>query len=330
MLTCDVLVPISKFHKYFFPAIRSIRRSRDVNVRLIIVNNGIADPNSVAALKSVLANKDIYLFQPHLGYSNAMNRIFEDNIELNEFVTCVNSDDLITPWKIAEQIELMKLDGSGVSITGIQKFSGIIPIPNRYGMPNYKYWHPSFLLLGSYGADATMLFRRDVFNQVGPRSKHTHPDLVDILHAFKVLENTTISVNPRIHYFYRRNIGQMSRNRAGLEDYFSIKKEVEDFAKFIGFSEFTIDDFILSSPSTVKLQMTSMNDCLKKFELLASKIRKSRMTINSQELSEFEKLLNIRRQLIHNPKNKYAFLTATKFFLRNLVNIPTPPFPRLK
>lgn len=127
-----------------------------------------------------------------------------------KFIALMNSDDLIAVNRFDKQVEHLDSNQTDLSFSGIQKFTGrnrrIFPILGDF---SGSYYWPGMLLLGSYGANASWLFRRtwakdhELFS-----SKY---DSSDWTTALRVLPNTKISYLPEKLYFYRMHKNQITR-----------------------------------------------------------------------------------------------------------------------
>jgi glycosyltransferase involved in cell wall biosynthesis len=286
--SCDVIIPVGRLDRFLTKSINSAHESVGVNTRIILVNNSNEDQKQFIKL---LRNKDIYLEQNLRGYARALNTPLEEQLDFNEYVTVLNSDDVVNTAKFIKQIDSIRKYGLDVSITKLRKFSGIFRIPKRFGDYDYNHWHKIGLLLGAYGADATQLFTRDYFLKCGNRDQSIHPDLVDLEYAYRNFGLANIKALPEELYQYRQHLRQMSKDRATQSDFMKITKSVQEFLDNIGLSN--------TDPSAVYFLQTFMKKKERKqinWLETTKHLEQELNSLNIQSKAEFEffRILSIR------------------------------------
>jgi hypothetical protein len=286
---CDVIIPVGRLDRFLIKSITSAHESEGVNTRVILVNNST---KAAKEFTKFLRSKDIYLEQRLTGYAKTLNTPLEEQVDFKEFVTVVNSDDVVSLDKFIKQIDSIRKHRLDVSITMLRKFSGIFRIPKRFGNYDYNYWHKIGLLLGAYGADATQLFTRDFFLKCGNRNQSIHPDLVDLEYAYRNFGTANIKALPEELYQYRQHFKQMSKNRATQSDFVKLNDTLQQFLCQIGLSN--ID------PRTIFFLQTflkkSKGQQIEWFEI-ANNLEQELNALNIDPMVKFEffRMLELRR-----------------------------------
>ena len=189
LLKIDVLMPFHRIDDYFMEAIQSVLASTGVVVNLILLDNRKGDRPELKldAFSNKLGDtghtiQKISVSHP-LTYSNALNTGLRNC--RNKYVALMNSDDLIHPTRLYLQSKSLIESNNDISICTLQKFSEKRNILSVLGILNLKYYSWPYLLLGSYGADASLMFQKswsDSGNKRFPESQHS--DWLFALHHY--------------------------------------------------------------------------------------------------------------------------------------------------
>jgi len=211
----DVLMPYHRVDKFLHKAIKSIQESRNVSIRLILID----DTQGPEKLKSVkfkeylnnLANLEIEIVITHgVGYAKALNSI-KEKIE-SPYVALLNSDDFFHPLKIFLQIQKIKIDNSDICIGRIIKRKMFLTYPSiGLGLNRLDTYNTNLLLLGAYGSDASILVKRDIW------LKYFHYPTEfkssDWVAAFDIYDKLKISFEPKAIYYYRVHAFQTTKSQ---------------------------------------------------------------------------------------------------------------------
>lgn len=303
----DVILPITRINTDLNRAVKSVKDSKAVQVRIIAVDNSVQPNNRI---KTLLDNSDVYIYEPKIGYAQAMNAPLKLGIDFSEFVGVMNDDDLIKPTKLISQVVRMDHDQTDVSVCEILKINHGIPIPHRYGTFSYRNWNKLNLLLGFYGADATILTRRNWFESAGYRNTNIHPDLVDYEYFLRNASSSSVSAVPSKDYIYRQHAGQMSRSRAGFNELASIEEQLHSYTRLNFGSSLSLSQFFHLLPLARDIQYRSSST----FESAATGFLKltEAADVNTDQRIALDRLLSIRRAL--NGQKQSKFLAAALSF----------------
>jgi len=241
----DVIMPVSRTGNSLKKSIKSVFDSTNINTRLIVVDN---TKDGFSKIKDLLRSHDVYVRQPNQGYAAAMNAPLEQGVEFSDFIGYVNDDDYILPEKFYMQLNQMDYDQTELSITEIGKMRLGIPIFSNYGVIPYKYWNPLALIFGFYGADATLVTRKNWLLNSGLRREDIHSDLADFEYLVRnICPNQMTSISRRL-YKYVQHKNQISKNRATPADYLSITDSVEKYLETMSLTGMDFNTFCALRP----------------------------------------------------------------------------------
>ena len=205
MIRVSILLPFHVDDTLLHQAIGSTILAMNKDDELLLINTSGSNFSNYYRQNNITvidAPKYDYISALSLGISRASG----------EFIALMNSDDLIAVSRFDKQVEMLERHKSDLVFSGIQKFTGrnrrIFPILGDFS--GNEYW-PGMLLLGSYGANASWLFRRTWANDQELFSSKL--DTSDWTTALRVLPDTKISYLPEKLYFYRMHRNQITRTR---------------------------------------------------------------------------------------------------------------------
>jgi hypothetical protein len=155
MKEIDVLLPFHEENSHLHAAIDSVQTSRDVKIRLILIDDRkepkslVNRPNSATVINTF-----------GVGYAGALNSARE-HIH-SPFTAIMNSDDLVHPNRFVIQIEQLIDQDFQLCACGIQKFKNKKIVASQFGnLPVSGKIDRRVLLLGAYGVDATWCGKSD-------------------------------------------------------------------------------------------------------------------------------------------------------------------------
>jgi glycosyltransferase involved in cell wall biosynthesis len=206
----DVILPFHKVDDFLKSAIKSVLVSDDVDISLILIDDRESPQDDLASeLGSILGGfKFKVIVNSNHGYGSSLNLGLQATS--SEYVALMNSDDLISPKRIKRQIQVLRDTNSDAVVCGIQKFYRNHYIPSLAGVPNLNVYHPLFLLLGAYGADATLLGKLEIMQRLKFVESAITCDWLTALGEYPKLRIS--GIHERL-YFYRYHRDQATQNR---------------------------------------------------------------------------------------------------------------------
>ena len=134
-----------------------------------------------------------------------------------EVIALMNDDDLVSPYRFQEQIEILFFADTDLVITNFKKFGKKQPTLGLNFNPGRLYHH-SYLFLGPYGANATWMFQKDWFYKykeiIGTSNNF------DWSFALSSFKNSKIKYISETLYFYRQHQTQITMHESYREKLF--------------------------------------------------------------------------------------------------------------
>lgn len=205
----EVILPFHRCDLFLRQAIESVSNSLNVKISLLLVDDRLSEEINVQSeLESVLENVNYRIIRNHNhGYGRSLNLGLQE--VRAEFVALMNSDDLISPHKFHRQITKLQETNSDIIICRLQKFFNGSFIPALAGIPDLGLYSSKLLLLGAYGADATLLGRWEIMNEFRFDESSKTCDWITAFTEFPKLE--IVGLNEAL-YFYRSHENQLTQN----------------------------------------------------------------------------------------------------------------------
>ena len=321
MKKVDVIIPFHRpVDKFLIEAIESVKNSKGVLARPILVNNNIFDSDSTKILKQMGLN---VVEENKQGYGNCLNAGLR-NAD-SEYISFLNSDDIQSIDRLKLQISKIENDNTSICISRLSKFGRKDNYQDLSGSQPINVYSRCFLLLGAYGANASMLTKNDFF--IGKEFKDT--DLTDWEFAFTYYPEHVSFIDEPL-YFYRMHRSQITRTRIPRPDWLPNAWRSE-FSKI---SNIDIPDsviFAVAMPSILKKLNKSdlhlLQDTLfllleyfdSLYDISPSGIRK--ILVRRLITAQFLRLNLVDISLNHAPFDfKTKFLECTKLALEILNN----------
>ncbi len=210
----SVLLPFHLENDFLWDAIDSVCSSVEVDFQLILIDDckfpsRIEDflANRSYAKVKLVRNKGIH------GYGPAL--LAGKNYCDGNYVALMNSDDLMDPERLVKQLCALRDTNSDVCITKMRQISSsgktILPILSDFQTKEFSLL---YLLLGSYGANATWLMTRDWFEE---NFVFDSFDLLDWRIALSAFPDSKLTYIDEQLYTYRKHDLQGTKNR-NLDD----------------------------------------------------------------------------------------------------------------
>jgi glycosyltransferase involved in cell wall biosynthesis len=209
-LQVDVILPFHRIDEMLFQALDSIDRSKKIYPHIILIDdrkNKETCPQLNSKLKSFSRSHLTFLENFNHGYGNAIN-LGLTKVK-NPWVALMNSDDLVSENRFYEQIlaiEVTKSDGAICKLTKFKKFR-FIHIPSILGKISIESYNSSYLLIGAYGADATLVLKTEKFTTLKFSDAELCADWITAFSSYPELRLAGVST---AEYFYRIHSRQSS------------------------------------------------------------------------------------------------------------------------
>lgn len=230
----DVIIPFHVIHEYLHQAIESVLDSKGVEVRLILVDDSEAELPSW--MNEILTSTTVkYVKNQDKGYLGALHTGIKNCI--SEYIGFLDSDDLTHELRYCEQIQFMRdnrLDISSSRLIRIDKHGNKLRGEGLLGS-QFSNLNPKFrILLGAYGADSSMVAKREVL-QSNWKIHQNHPaQFADYALLLSLFQNFQYSHLPTATYYYRSHEFQMSRKNTLLADWEKVFPLWLKHLKFLG------------------------------------------------------------------------------------------------
>lgn len=199
----SIILPFHTQNSFLDEAIKSCLQAISDDCEVILMNT------SHSKLNLEITDKRIVIINvPGFKYIEALSAGI--NSAQGTYIALMNSDDLISKFRFREQIALISKEKTNLVFCDIQKFKGkgksVFPILGEMKGIDYR---SEFLLLGSYGANASWLFLADWARDVDL----FNPDLdsSDWTTALRVFPYSKVSYLPEKLYYYRMHKNQVTR-----------------------------------------------------------------------------------------------------------------------
>lgn len=201
MHTVDVILPFHRNDEYLRIAIDSALSSKDVEVRLLLIDDRkIWEP---------IQDLDAYVTcrTGGIGYAGAINSA-RKHLQSN-YVALMNSDDWSDPERLKKQISAITFGESEFSICALKKFRGLKSLTANLGELTGDKYDPRSLILGAYGANATLLGTREAWLQ---EVFFFESDVSDWVTAFQLLPRIMPEFVNETLYWYRQHENQITNS----------------------------------------------------------------------------------------------------------------------
>ena len=210
----DVLLPFHEDDFYFQQSLESLANSNFQDFRVILIDDRISKIKELSSETSAILNTLNYVLlktEGGVGYGRALE--LGSKVLASKYVCLFNSDDLISPRRFSTQIKL--LDSSDLTFSKMKKFSrSNSNLPFLLG-EILDFYHPLFLLFGSYGADASLMTRTEWWKENAFFDSY---DCLDWRIALRTFDTVKISISKEYLYFYRKHAAQATNNRKAYSD----------------------------------------------------------------------------------------------------------------
>jgi glycosyltransferase involved in cell wall biosynthesis len=221
----DVILPFHRLDAHFRDAVESLKATTGVSFRVIAVDDREDKSQSLKSFLEGLRDVVIVKTNGGTGYGSALS--LGSKFILSDAVALFNSDDLMTQDRLKVQIK--SLENFDLSFSKLQNISKKgTKIPSLLGNINSNRFDPLYLLLGSYGANASWVMRADWWNQNAFFDSHECLDWRIALNSFN---SSKVKMELKPLYSYRKHPGQYTKSNNLLTvDMEPVYKAWEKFA----------------------------------------------------------------------------------------------------
>jgi hypothetical protein len=210
-----VILPFHTINAFLLDAISSCLESKSCNLYLLLIDTRATKASSNYPL--VVANSNVTILKsPNSNYISALK--FGLANSHTEFIGLMNSDDLISDQRFTLQLKELEESKSDLCLAKMIKFrnSKFERVPSLLGDLNCSIYTPIFLLLGSYGANATWVFKKDwaIKNKLFAH----RTDLSDWHIALRLFWKSKISIVNSELYYYRMHSYQRTKTTKNIDN----------------------------------------------------------------------------------------------------------------
>jgi hypothetical protein len=215
----DVLMPFHRLDEFLHEAVFSVLKSEKISLRLILLDNR-ADKSQLFPLNLFESRLEATGHTIELVVVEAPNT-YADALNLGilkaeaDFVALMNSDDLVASDRFYRERKILIQENADIAICKLRKFSKKRTIASMSGAPKLALYSNKYLLIGAYGADASVMFRTTWLHS-GRRtfSQTQHSDWEFALRNYSGAKIVGID---EYLYFYRMHENQFTRSLESKE-----------------------------------------------------------------------------------------------------------------
>ena len=292
MREIDLIIPFHRpIDRYLLGAIESAQNSVGVLVNLLLINDRAENADSSRALRKMGHR---VIDSENIGYANCINLGIEKSN--SEFIGILNSDDLQNHDRLRKQIGKMIFDGTMMSICKLRKFKNGRKIHELSGSQMKGDYNRVQLLLGAYGANASLILKRNSTVYGSFRDV----DMSDWEYGFRNYSEK-ISYLEEEMYLYRMHPGQITRNKVNTPEW--LFYEWSNLFRTI--SEFEVPNPVIEACSRPNLiTKLEFEDLILLAEVL-SQIQSTLLSMGGNSADEINGLIT--RRFILASKNRFLF-----------------------
>ena len=211
------MLPFHREDNFFYEALNSVMDSKNVNFQVVLIDDRAEGASGGLNRKlSNYRNVTYVKNDTSHGYGSALKVGFQ-HCQF-EKIALMNSDDLMSPYRLYKQILALENSGSDLNFA---KMSYIAQCGHNrkplLGAINLENFSPVCLLFGSYGADATWVMKRSWFEN---NFKFDNLDFLDWRIALNSFQKSKISFVNSPLYSYRKHASQITNLRKKQLDLF--------------------------------------------------------------------------------------------------------------
>lgn len=310
----SIVVPVYNVENYLVECVESLVNQTYTNIEIILVNDGSTDDSGTIC--SELAKKDsrIRVFnKENGGLSDARN--FGIDKALGEYLTFVDSDDIISPFFIESMYKAIKIKNTKLAICKIKRFKKSIEINGKHNanIEFFSEFSEEVLKKILYQIDQDLysiaacakLYSKTIFDHLRFPIGKINEDMLIIVDVMKLCKE--ISIVEEYMYYYRLNltsITMQSFSSRRMDAIYASKKIVNDIKDNY--------PFLKNAAETLLFSRSCEMLCIAKYSLQQT----------NQFVSEKKELINlIKKYRLKVLKDKNARTKARGAALLSFLNI---------
>lgn len=225
----SILIPVCNSEKYISQTINSALDQTYRNIEIIIVDDGSCD-RSLEIVKKIKSPNIKILSQVNKGASSARNRALRE--AKGDFIQYMDSDDILHPDKIQNQIDILANNsGKCISTSNWERFQNNINEISFQNRPFCKDYYPVDWLVNSWNQNFFMhpagwLLSREVLDTAGYWNEQLSLNDDGEYFCRVVLASEKILFSKSSFTYYRsghKSLSSLSDNDA----YYSLYKSIE-------------------------------------------------------------------------------------------------------
>jgi glycosyltransferase involved in cell wall biosynthesis len=295
MKSLSVLLPFHRHDHLLLEAVNSVMQSEGVDLQVILID----DTPQRERKSSFVFTHDSRIVLADTSGTKGYGYALEIGSKLiaHDHVALMNSDDLIHPHKFIKQIR--ELDESDICITDMKKISesGRL-LPSLAGQVPGTLYDPSFLLLGSYGANASWMFSKKWWDKSAFFDSYSALDWRIALQSFG---KSKISYITEPLYTYRVHSNQITKSPKAFKDADIVFEAWRKFERnFVG-SNFSRNIFEIFAVPFANYEVADFDELVRWTDEILINLK----YLSPAQRSLFESLLERRfLLLLRNPRNR--------------------------
>lgn len=307
----DVILPFHRIDTFLVQALESIGNSVEVEFRLILVDDRVDQDNQIHPYLKQFRSVEYVKTRGGMGYGAALET--GTQFIATDVVALFNSDDLVHPRRFVNQVR--NLDKFDISVASMKRIDENGRSTSSFmGQLGCKTFDPIFLLLGSYGANATWCMRKEWWQN---NAFFDSDECLDWRIALRSFKNSEIHYSPEELYLYRKHSLQKTKQKKiPVERMWPVYMEWEKFWKSFDLPAVSYEVFnFLATPwnkgcDYSQLQINEITDALNS---AASSLPK----IISAEVSGL-----LRQRYLFALNTESSVLPSMRFLLHGIPGIP--------
>jgi Glycosyl transferase family 2 len=308
----EVLLPFHKDDFFLTQAISSLSRSKAINFNVILIDDRIDKTRNLNRLFHQLPNFQVVKTEGFTGYGNALK--LGSRAITSSAVALFNSDDEIHPLRFYKQLQM--LDRYPMNFTKMQRITtqGKAHKSISGDLLGGQY-DPIFLMLGSYGANATWCMRAEWWAE---NAFFDADESLDWRIALSSFTKTSVGYIDENLYFYRKHLGQKTANKSLSQKSLNpVYSKWNDLSKKLSLGDFSFDTFMLLGVPWNKVDEIGFSDFFK----AGININAYAEKLDHSVQKDIFRLL--RRRYIFALRNKSNLSIKSKLILKGLLEIPS-------
>jgi glycosyltransferase involved in cell wall biosynthesis len=247
--TVDVIVPFHLENNYLEQALDCIAIQVDVIPRVILVDDRV----KVSRDYFTNAHHSIIKEIVRTGGGSGYNRALRAGLACvdSQFIAFLDSDDVMKKDRLASQVQSIVNTDADLSISGMWKFGKFSTLPSHPGYLSVVSDFQLPLLLGSYGANSTWVFRSDSIFDLELFSGECKS--IDWATALRIFSKLKVTVVKKRLYGYRQHGNQMTRDSLYKQSSFNeIYNEWSRINQIYGLPNLTVNEAMFVSTNEAK------------------------------------------------------------------------------